>query len=65
MISNDEITAAIPHALLRADVPGLGPRSEGKVRDIYVQGDRRILITTERDMMVSGRSSSPASATAA
>ena len=48
MISNDEITAAIPHALLRADVPGLGPRSEGKVRDIYVQGDRRILITTDR-----------------
>ncbi|MEZ4767664.1 MAG: phosphoribosylaminoimidazolesuccinocarboxamide synthase [Caldilineales bacterium] len=48
MVSTDEIIAAIPHALLRADVPGLGPRSEGKVRDIYVQGDRRILITTDR-----------------
>ena len=48
MVSSDEIITAIPHALLRADVPGLGPRSEGKVRDIYVQGDRRILITTDR-----------------
>lgn len=48
MLSNNDIIAAIPHALLRADVPGLGPRTEGKVRDIYVQGDRRILITTDR-----------------
>ena len=48
MLSSDQIIDAIPHALLRADVPGLGPRSEGKVRDIYVQGDRRILITTDR-----------------
>lgn len=48
MLSSEEIIAAIPHALLQADVPGLGPRSEGKVRDIYVQGNRRILITTDR-----------------
>ena len=48
MLSNDEIRSAIPHALLRVDLPGLGPRIEGKVRDIYVAGDRRILITTDR-----------------
>jgi len=48
MLSLDEIRAAIPHALARIYVPGLGPRSEGKVRDIYVVGDRRVLITTDR-----------------
>lgn len=48
MLSTSEIEAAIPHALLRVDLPGLGPRSEGKVRDIYVVGDRRVLITTDR-----------------
>lgn len=48
MLSIDEIRSAIPHALVRADVAGLGPRSEGKVRDIYVAGDRRVLITTDR-----------------
>ena len=48
MLSTDQITAAIPHALLRVDLPGFGPRLEGKVRDIYVQDGRRILITTDR-----------------
>lgn len=48
MLSLSEIEAAIPHALMRVDLPGLGPRSEGKVRDIYVVGDRRVLITTDR-----------------
>ncbi len=48
MLSLAEIVAAIPHALLRVDLPGLGPRSEGKVRDMYVVGDRRVLIATDR-----------------
>ena len=48
MLSISEICSAIPHVLLRADLPGLGPRTEGKVRDIYVVGDRRELITTDR-----------------
>ncbi|MCX7669290.1 MAG: phosphoribosylaminoimidazolesuccinocarboxamide synthase [Anaerolineae bacterium] len=48
MLSLSEIQAAIPHALLRLDLAGLGPRSEGKVRDIYVVGDRRVLIATDR-----------------
>jgi phosphoribosylaminoimidazole-succinocarboxamide synthase len=48
MLSPDEIIAALPHVLLRADLPGLGPRSEGKVRDSYVRNGRRILITTDR-----------------
>ncbi len=48
MLSAREIEAAIPHALLRVDLPGAGPRIEGKVRDIYVTGSQRILITTDR-----------------
>jgi phosphoribosylaminoimidazole-succinocarboxamide synthase len=48
MLSTDQIIAAIPHALLRVDLPGFGPRLEGKVRDIYVHDGQRILITTDR-----------------
>lgn len=48
MLTTDQIIAAIPHALLRVDLEGFGPRLEGKVRDIYVQDGRRILITTDR-----------------
>ncbi len=42
------IAAALPHVLLRVDLPDLGPRIEGKVRDIYVLGGRRVLVTTDR-----------------
>ena len=48
MLSTAEILAAIPDALLRVDLPGLGPRQEGKVRDIYVHQGKRFLITTDR-----------------
>jgi phosphoribosylaminoimidazole-succinocarboxamide synthase len=48
MLSIDELIAATPHALLRVDLPELGPRLEGKVRDIYVVGGQRVLITTDR-----------------
>lgn len=39
---------AIPHALDTVDVPLLGPKTEGKVRDIYHYRGQRILITTDR-----------------
>lgn len=48
MVTDEQIRDAIPHALLAAEVPGLGSRLEGKVRDIYVQDGQRILITTDR-----------------
>lgn len=48
MLSLAEIQAAIPYALSHVEIPGLGPRIEGKVRDIYVMDGRRILITTDR-----------------
>ena len=49
MLTLDEIrTPLFPHALRRVDLPELGPRLEGKVRDIYVAEGQRILITTDR-----------------
>ena len=48
MLSLAEIQSAIPDTLLGVDVPGLGARVQGKVRDIYVDGGQRILITTDR-----------------
>lgn len=48
MISQQELIAAIPHALHSADLTGFGAKIEGKVRDIYKLGDKRVLITTDR-----------------
>lgn len=48
MLSAEEIREAIPHALLRADLPGLGKRLEGKVRDCFVADGTRVLVTTDR-----------------
>lgn len=46
--SHRAILAAVPDALLRTDIPELGERIEGKVRDIYLQETQRVLITTDR-----------------
>ena len=48
MVDQQAILAAIPDALLRTNMPELGERIEGKVRDIYLQEGRRVLITTDR-----------------
>ena len=48
MLTPEEIMAAIPHALSGADLPGLGPKLRGKVRDIYRRDGQRVLITTDR-----------------
>lgn len=48
MIPDRVIREAIPHALHHVDVPGLGERVQGKVRDMYIVGDRRVLVTTDR-----------------
>lgn len=48
MLSLAEIESAIPDALVSVDLPGLGPRTQGKVRDIYLAGGRRVLITSDR-----------------
>ncbi|OGK13564.1 phosphoribosylaminoimidazolesuccinocarboxamide synthase [Candidatus Roizmanbacteria bacterium RIFCSPLOWO2_01_FULL_38_12] len=44
----DKIVKAIPYVLKSIDIPGLGKKKQGKVRDIYFKGDKRILITTDR-----------------
>src|SRR5512142_9538 len=46
MLTHEQLVRAIPDALRSVDLPGT--RIEGKVRDIYRAGDRRILITTDR-----------------
>jgi phosphoribosylaminoimidazole-succinocarboxamide synthase len=48
MLDNQTILDAIPHALTGVDLPNLGPKSEGKVRDIYQLDGQRVLITTDR-----------------
>jgi phosphoribosylaminoimidazole-succinocarboxamide synthase len=47
-LSPTELLAAVPEALLSTDIPELGERIEGKVRDIYLRDGERILITTDR-----------------
>lgn len=48
MLTYEDIIAAIPHALSDVDLPGLGPKLRGKVRDIYCRDGQRVLITTDR-----------------
>lgn len=48
MLSHQDILKAIPHSLTSVDLENRGDKITGKVRDIYTQGDRRILITTDR-----------------
>src|SRR3990167_10666024 len=48
MKNSDKIRQAIPHTLKTLDIKGLGKKTQGKVRDIYLQDDKRILITTDR-----------------
>lgn len=48
MLSIEEIKSQIPHVLTGTDFPQLGEKYEGKVRDNYTKGDRRILIVTDR-----------------
>jgi phosphoribosylaminoimidazole-succinocarboxamide synthase len=48
LITQEELLTAVPRALAGVDVPELGPKVAGKVRDSYCYGGRRILITTDR-----------------
>jgi phosphoribosylaminoimidazole-succinocarboxamide synthase len=48
MLTHNNLLQAIPQALSGVDVPGMGEKMEGKVRDMYRQGDQVVLITTDR-----------------
>lgn len=48
MVSDSEIRQMIPFALEKTDFSLLGERYEGKVRDNYSKGGKRIIISTDR-----------------
>jgi phosphoribosylaminoimidazole-succinocarboxamide synthase len=48
MLTHQQLLAALPHCLDTTHFPQLGQKYEGKVRDVYLQEGRRILITTDR-----------------
>lgn len=47
-LSDDTLRRQLPHTLSTTDFPALGAKYQGKVRDTYRQGDRLVLITTDR-----------------
>jgi phosphoribosylaminoimidazole-succinocarboxamide synthase len=48
VLTHEALVQAIPSALLSIDLPRLGPKQAGKVRDMYRLDGRRVLITTDR-----------------
>ena len=48
MLTHQQLLEAIPAALRGVDLPGWGPKTSGKVRDIYMQDGKRVLVTTDR-----------------
>lgn len=48
MIQAKTILSALPKVLKTIDLPNLGEKKQGKVRDFYIIGDKRITITTDR-----------------
>ncbi len=48
MISETDIQNALPNVLKTIDIPGLGEKHQGKVRDFYLVNNKRVLVTTDR-----------------
>ncbi len=48
MVIRERLEAQLPHALAKTSFERLGPRYQGKVRDVYDLGDRLLIITTDR-----------------
>ncbi|HUQ84830.1 MAG TPA: phosphoribosylaminoimidazolesuccinocarboxamide synthase [Candidatus Limnocylindrales bacterium] len=48
MIQDKTILSALPNVLKTIDLPNLGKKHQGKVRDFYIKDDKRITITTDR-----------------
>jgi phosphoribosylaminoimidazole-succinocarboxamide synthase len=48
MLDQATLRDRLPLALDQVDLPFLGPRAQGKVRDIYTRRDQLILVTTDR-----------------
>lgn len=47
-VTDQTLSQQLGHTLSRTDFPALGQKYQGKVRDTYRQGDRLVLITTDR-----------------
>ena len=48
MISKKKIIDSIPNVVKTVNIPSLGKKHQGKVRDIYIFDGKRIFITTDR-----------------
>lgn len=48
MIQAKTILTSITDCLETVDIPGLGVKNQGKVRDYYILPDKRVIITTDR-----------------
>jgi len=48
MIDSQTILQALPNVLKTIDIPDLGKKYQGKVRDFYITENQRVLITTDR-----------------
>jgi len=48
MIQKKTILRAVPNVLKTIDLPNLGKKYQGKVRDFYITKDKRITVTTDR-----------------
>lgn len=48
MLSSQTILNTLPHVLKTIDIPELGKKHQGKVRDFYIHDNKRITITTDR-----------------
>jgi phosphoribosylaminoimidazole-succinocarboxamide synthase len=48
MIHSKTILKALPHILQTVDLPELGKKYQGKVRDFYLYENKRVTITTDR-----------------
>lgn len=48
MVTSKTILRALPNVLTTVDLSGFGKKQQGKVRDFYFFGDKRLTITTDR-----------------
>ncbi len=48
MIQSKTVLKSLPNVLKTIEIPDLGKKYQGKVRDFYLKDDKRILITTDR-----------------
>ncbi len=48
MVNEQTILTSLPNVLKTINLPNLGRKHQGKVRDFYIKNDKRITITTDR-----------------